>query len=288
MHTATSHTITTQEEIEDHFGYVLTKAMAGLRISSTELAATTGATIETLREWRHGQFHDDQEEQLLACASALNLSGPKLLALAKKEWFPQVRLSNCLHTITMPFGKDMTVNSFVLALTGASEAIVFDAGTCGKPVLGFLEARKLKPVATLITHNHPDHTSGLRALQAGFPDMLTFAHPDESLESASPLDPGEAIELAGFHVTPKPTPGHSRGGTTFLVRGDPDGPIAIVGDALFAGSIGGVRGNYSEALEAIRKEILSLSTETILCPGHGPLTTVGNERCRNPFFDFEV
>ena len=66
-----------------------------------------------------------------------------------------------------------------------------------------------------------------------------------------------------------------------------EGPVlqaAIVGDALFAGSVGGVRGDYIETLATIRQEILGLRDDTILCPGHGPLTTVAQEKTNNPFF----
>ncbi|MGE9296459.1 MAG: MBL fold metallo-hydrolase, partial [Puniceicoccales bacterium] len=61
-------------------------------------------------------------------------------------------------------------------------------------------------------------------------------------------------------------------------------PVAIVGDALFAGSIGGVRANYHGALKMIRERVLSLPGETILCPGHGPITTVAEELQHNPYF----
>ena len=58
----------------------------------------------------------------------------------------------------------------------------------------------------------------------------------------------------------------------------------MVGDAIFAGSIGKVRDDYQGALVNIRREILGLSDHTLLCPGHGPLTTVGQEKAHNPFF----
>ena len=73
------------------------------------------------------------------------------------------------------------------------------------------------------------------------------------------------------------------GGTTFLIEGSTV-QAAIVGDAIFAGSVGGIRQNYHESLESIRREILSLPDETVLCPGHGPLTSVAQEKSNNPFF----
>ena len=80
------------------------------------------------------------------------------------------------------------------------------------------------------------------------------------------------------------TPGHSPGGTTYVVTGI-EPPVAVVGDALFAGSMGGVSPqNYPSALEANRANILGLSEDTLLCPGHGPVTTVTLERKHNPFY----
>ena len=61
-------------------------------------------------------------------------------------------------------------------------------------------------------------------------------------------------------------------------------PVAIVGDALFAGSMGGGMVSYEDALQNNREKILTLSDDTVLCPGHGPLSTVSQEKSHNPFF----
>lgn len=96
--------------------------------------------------------------------------------------------------------------------------------------------------------------------------------------------PGDLFNAGRHFIRTRHTPGHSPGGATFVIEGHLLA-AAIVGDALFAGSIGGVRGgNYGHALEAIRREILSLPDATVVCPGHGPMTTVGSERDNNPFF----
>ncbi|MFM8789485.1 MAG: MBL fold metallo-hydrolase, partial [Chthoniobacterales bacterium] len=95
--------------------------------------------------------------------------------------------------------------------------------------------------------------------------------------------PGALFNAGRHFLRSRLTPGHRPGGTTFVIEGQLLS-AAITGDALFAGSIGGVRGNYSAALSAIRHEILSLPDGTIICPGHGPMTTVGQEKENNPFF----
>ena len=95
--------------------------------------------------------------------------------------------------------------------------------------------------------------------------------------------PGDLFNAGRHFIRTRHTPGHSPGGATFLIEGR-DVEAAIVGDALFAGSIGGVRGDYPATLAHIRDEILDLPDRTILCPGHGPLTTVAQEKSGNPFF----
>ncbi|MFL6568006.1 MAG: MBL fold metallo-hydrolase, partial [Chthoniobacterales bacterium] len=77
--------------------------------------------------------------------------------------------------------------------------------------------------------------------------------------------------------------GHSEGGVTYFVRGL-ERPLAIAGDSIFAGSMGGGAVSYKDALQNNLEKILTLPNETIICPGHGPLTTVAKEKQENPFF----
>jgi hydroxyacylglutathione hydrolase len=79
------------------------------------------------------------------------------------------------------------------------------------------------------------------------------------------------------------TCGHTSGGITYVVHGL-EFPVAVVGDAMFAGSMGGGMVSYRDALRTNREQILTLPDDTILCCGHGPLTTVGEEKLHNPFF----
>ena len=86
-----------------------------------------------------------------------------------------------------------------------------------------------------------------------------------------------------MQIETRQTSGHSRGGITYVISGLPR-RIAVVGDAMFAGSMGGGLVSYQEALRTNREQILTLPDNTILCCGHGPLTTVGEEKLHNPFF----
>ena len=89
--------------------------------------------------------------------------------------------------------------------------------------------------------------------------------------------------MGALEIETRLTPGHSVGGITYVVSGL-GRPVAVVGDAIFAGSMGGGGISYSDALSNNRKRIFTLADDTILCPGHGPLTTVGEEKRHNPFY----
>jgi glyoxylase-like metal-dependent hydrolase (beta-lactamase superfamily II) len=94
------------------------------------------------------------------------------------------------------------------------------------------------------------------------------------------------IHLGSLRITNRDTPGHAEDGVTYIVGNwQEDAPhVAIVGDAIFAGSIGRGNQSWDLAKQKIREQILSLPPETLICPGHGPLTTVAEEKEHNPFF----
>jgi glyoxylase-like metal-dependent hydrolase (beta-lactamase superfamily II) len=110
-----------------------------------------------------------------------------------------------------------------------------------------------------------------------------------SAKSAPPQHrnrPNDFLQLGSLRITNRDTPGHAEDGVTYIVGNWPeDAPhVAIVGDAIFAGSMG--RGNQSWLLarQKVSEQILSLPDETLICPGHGPVTTVAEEKANNPFF----
>ena len=96
----------------------------------------------------------------------------------------------------------------------------------------------------------------------------------------------EIIHLGGLRVTYRETPGHAEDGTTYLIANwQEDAPhVAVVGDAIFAGSMGTGNQSWELARQKVREQILTLPSDTLLCPGHGPLTTVAEEIEHNPFF----
>jgi glyoxylase-like metal-dependent hydrolase (beta-lactamase superfamily II) len=158
----------------------------------------------------------------------------------------------------------------------------FDTGGDCSGILDEIRTRGLTMRSIFLTHSHGDHIFDLDRLRekTGAP---VFASSREPVEGAQAIEAGREFSLGTLRIGSRLTWGHSRGGITWVVSGLLR-PVAVVGDALFAGSMGGGMVNYDAALSTNREEIFSLPDETVICPGHGPMTSVAEERLHNPFF----
>lgn len=167
------------------------------------------------------------------------------------------------------------------SVAGVAPVIAFDTGSDVTHLLTTAQANGLSVELILLTHSHGDHIFDLDRLKEkiGAPAYIGEAEP---VEGAIPFAPGKEFTLGTLKIEIRLTWGHCQGGITYVVHGH-SRPLAIVGDALVAGSMGGGI-SYEAALLTNRKEIFTLSDETILCPGHGPLITVAEQKQTNPFF----
>jgi glyoxylase-like metal-dependent hydrolase (beta-lactamase superfamily II) len=165
-------------------------------------------------------------------------------------------------------------------------AAAFDTGADCREMVRFAKGHKLNVQLILLTHAHADHVADLpRLREETGADVFTPAR--EPVPGAEPIEEGKRFRLGNLRIDTRLTWGHSQGGMTYVVTGLAC-PIAIVGDSLFAGSMGGGNVSYQDALQNNLKKILTLADNTIICPGHGPMTTVGEEKQHNPFFAGKV
>jgi glyoxylase-like metal-dependent hydrolase (beta-lactamase superfamily II) len=272
-------------QLEDHLGDILRKTCAANNISR---AAAAGAAEISEAEFaalcETGQC--PQKINFAALGKLLGLNSTKLESIAN-GWLPTEKdLSRWreLRVFTTA-GEGLTVNCFLVWDEATRDAALFDTGLDAVPVLAIIAAEGLILRHIFITHSHWDHVEALPSFREAFPKARLH-----SGSKSAPVDQrnknSEIIHVGGLRVTHRETPGHAADGVTYLIGNWPDDAphVAVVGDAIFAGSMGNGNGAWELAKEKIHEQILSLPAETLLCPGHGPLTTVAEEKEHNPFF----
>lgn len=196
-------------------------------------------------------------------------------------------------------------NTYILARESGGPAVIVDAPPDVEGIVDLAGRHNVIPAALLVTHGHVDHcgASGGVAQRYG---IAAYIHPDDEFLSSDPrtqaerlmgvlppgdyepatyvdLEGGQILELAGWSLEVRHTPGHTPGHCCFFVEEE---GILFSGDQLFAGSIGRTDlpgGSYSQLMESMRDQVLTLDDEVIVHPGHGPTTTLARERRSNPF-----
>lgn len=265
--------------LEDNAGDVVGKTQRGLAMPDRQLAEKSGLTAEQARGLRDGKIDGEIARRV---APVLELNADALAKLAEGKWQPpQLPELDGLAQFNTPFG-DMTVNSYLVWDPDSRAAIAFDTGADCSEMLARAHTEKLEIKLILLTHSHEDHIADLARLkkETGAPVYISSR---EAIAGAEKFDEGKTFEAGALKIETLLTWGHSLGGMTFVVRGLAQ-PIAIVGDAIFAGSMGGGAISFQAAWQNNHDKILTLPEETIICPGHGPLTTVAHEKRENPFF----
>jgi len=265
--------------LEDNVGDIIGKAQRGLRISDTELAERARASSQKIRALREAEF---DELALLSVAGVLGLAARPLCELAKGEWRPsKIDERDGVAQFNTRY-HDMAVNAYLAWDPPSRAAAAFDTCADCSEMIRFANRHKLDVQLILLTHAHADHVADLPRLREETGGDV-FAPAREPVPGAEPIEEGKRFRLGNLQIDTRLTWGHSQGGMTYVVTGLVR-PIAIVGDSLFAGSMGGGNVSYEDALRNNLEKILTLPDETIICPGHGPMTTVGEEKVHNPFF----
>ncbi|HUY87199.1 MAG TPA: MBL fold metallo-hydrolase [Pirellulales bacterium] len=203
--------------------------------------------------------------------------------------------------ISAPFEE----NSYVVYFPGRNDCLVIDPGLAPQEIIDCLDERGLQPAAILLTHGHADHIAGNRALKNRWPacpivigrgdaPKLTDARLNLSAQYGLPLtsppadavlDDGDRYSAAGFDFDVYEIPGHSCGHIVFVWRGG-ERVVVFGGDVLFSGSIGRSDfpdGSFEQLARGIHQKLFSLPDDSIVFSGHGPPTTIGEEKRTNPF-----
>jgi hydroxyacylglutathione hydrolase len=264
--------------LEDSFTDILGKTQRGLKLADDALARSAGVTVEELHRAKGGEVN---EAVLRKLAGALGLGPVRLVDSARKAWFPQPVQVAGLAQFNTPY-EDMTVNSYLAWHPAGREAVAFDTAADCRPMLDFSKSKGLQIKLILLTHIHEDHILKLDELKTatGAPAKVSAIDPTPGAE---PFGLPQSFKVGGLGIEARLTSGHAAGGITYVISGL-ERPVAIVGDALFAGSMGGGLVSFAEALANNRKQIFTLPNATVICAGHGPLTTVGEEKKHNPFY----
>ncbi len=272
-------------QLEDHAGDIIGKARKMTHVSTAAAATAAGISESALTAFEaSGQCA--QKLNFAALAPLVGLQPQKLEAVAG-GWLPSPKdLTQWreLRVITTT-GEGMTVNCYLIWDAESREAALFDTGMDAQPVLELIAANGLKLRHIFITHSHWDHVEALPTLRRPFPEAQLHSS-SKKAPVAQRNQPDQIIRLGGLHITSRETPGHAEDGVTYLISHWPKNApqAAVVGDTIFAGSMGNGNGAWELAKQKVRDVILSLPGETLVCPGHGPLTTVAEELANNPFF----
>ena len=269
--------------LEDELGDILQKARDGKAWSREDLVRATDLPQEDIQRIESYQL-TPADSDVLKLATALDLNGPALIEIARERWEPHEPAGDlefdlvCLNV----FMGEYPVNCYLLCCKVTGETAVVDTGANPKTIINKACEMGVRPKKILLTHAHPDHAGGLGELSKAF-DCPTYIDHKEPKPKGSDnfkiVKDGDELSLGKLRIKCIETPGHTVGGVSYLINGS-----LLSGDVIFAGSMGRANSSWRELFNSITQKVLCLPHDTGIFPGHGPSTTVGQEKEHNPFF----
>jgi hydroxyacylglutathione hydrolase len=276
-----------QVPLEDELGDVLEKAMTCAGLSPEILSEKSGVPVSSILD-----AVDYRPElgprQCRNMAAVLGLNEVGLCALASGKYpLPEPEgLPFFVWPLRMTHGIGV-VNAYIVAESGSDRGLLFDAG----PASAALESAWPKCIrgidAIFVTHVEPEHAGGLADAMRRFEVKDAYIPAGGEAGSARGMGEGDVVRMGSLEVTAFRTPGHSAMHNCYHVRSTSvagSRSLLVSGDLVFAGSAGGPYHCHKQLRAHIRRVLAAVPADTVVAPGHGPMTTAGNELRYNPFF----
>ena len=271
-------------KLEDELGDVLEKARDGKNWSQADLARAAQVSPDVITQIENYETVPD-DNAIINLARVLDLHPPSLIDLARGNWVPLPPTPDpekfevvCLNLLVGSY----PVKCYLLICRETRSSAVIDTGGNPDAVIKKAIELGLKPEKILLTHAHFDHAGGLQKLDKAFacPVWIDKKEPKPSgSRNYKYIADGEILKLGKIDIEILFTPGHTPGGVSYKV-----GDTVFSGDSIFAGSMGRANSSWPRLFDSITQKLLTLPDETRLFPGHGPATTVREEKMHNPFF----
>jgi hydroxyacylglutathione hydrolase len=271
--------------LEDDPADVLRKAQRGKRINSAVLGHRTGIDPEAIAGWVDGDGVPT-EDQARELAVVLGLDPGKFADAAARRWYPGAELPPYVrHHPHDPHPS----NGYLFFLRDGKTAALVDPAGYPATLLHAVNEGPYTLRYILITHKHADHCDATADVARAFPKADIVMHRadvkaigDLARRAIPVTDGGELPFGEDAAIRMLHTPGHTDGSACFLFRS-----TVFSGDTLFAGSVGGIFADvstYEDLIASVNSKLFSLDDHTVVMPGHGPPTTIGEEKAHNPFF----
>lgn len=271
--------------LEDDPSDLLRKGMRGNGLDPAAVAHRTGLDAAAVAAWLKGDGVPS-EDQARAVAVVLKLDPGKFADAAARRWYPGAEIPpDVRHHPHDPHPS----NGYLFFLEDGKTAALVDPAGFPETLLRAVNEGPYALRYVLITHKHADHCDATADVARAFPEAQLVmhradAHAIGSLAArALPVADGDELPFGDqASIRMLHTPGHTDGSSSFLFRS-----TVFTGDTLFAGSVGGAFGEvstYDDILASVRFKLFALDDATVVMPGHGPPTTIGQEKAHNPFF----
>ncbi len=276
----------TRIPLEDELGDVLEKALHHAGLSMEAVATRAGVEVAKIRDAIDYRY-DLEMAELRRLATVLRLNEVGFCALAQDQYpLPEIgALPFCVWPLRMPYGIGVA-NAYVVGECGGSHGLLFDVGP-SLQALTDVWPRSIKTVdAVFLTHVEGEHAGGLCEVVARFGVESAYVPVGALAPCGRALGEAETRTIGPYEVTAFSTPGHAAAHNCYLVRAPAvrgSSPLLISGDLIFAGSAGGGYFCHRQLHAQLRRVLESIPPNTVIAPGHGPMTTAENELRFNPF-----